>query len=278
MPNDQRVIALLATYNEERFIVPCLEHLVQQGLEVYIIDNESEDRTVPLARRFLGRGVAGIETLPRRGVYPWHAILKRKEELAAELKADWFMHVDADEIRLPPVSGQKTLAKAFAEVDREGFNAVNFLEFTFVPTRQSPDHDHPDYLRTMRWYYPIQPRFPHQLKAWKKQDGRVDLAGSAGHLVRFPGLNMYPTSFPMRHYLFLSRKHAIRKYVNRNYDETELARGWHRARSRLRPEHIVLQDERELRYFVSDDRLDSSHPLKQHPLFSAIHPSSAGQA
>ena len=263
-----RVIALLATHNEERFIVPCLEHLVRHGLEAYVIDNESEDGTVPLARGFLGRGLVGIETFPRGGLYRWQMILQRKEQLAATLDADWFMHADPDEVRLPPQSGT-TLAEAFAEADRQGYNAVNFDEFTFVPTRQSPDHDHPDYLRTMRWYYPLQPSFPNQLKAWKRQAGPVELAASGGHRVRFPGLRMCPASFPMRHYLFLSAAHAVRKYVRQNYDPEELSLGWHRARSRLRAEEIVLQDEAALRPYTSDDRLDPSRPLRQHPLFAA---------
>ncbi|MGH9381139.1 MAG: glycosyltransferase family 2 protein, partial [Thermoanaerobaculia bacterium] len=214
------------------------------------------------------RGLVGIESLPRHGAYRWRSILERKEELAAELDADWFLHVDADELRLPP-SSEQSLAEAFAGVDDAGFNAVNFFEFTFVPTRQSPDHDHPEFLDTMRWYYPFQPTFPHQLKAWKRQTERVDLTSSAGHLVGFPGLRMYPQSFPMRHYLFLSQAHAMSKYVQRAYDAEELARGWHRLRSRLRPEHIVLQEESELRRYVSDDLLDPSDPLVRHPLFGS---------
>lgn len=263
-----RVIALLATYNEERFIVPCLEHLGRQGVETYLIDNESTDATVRLARPFLGRGLIGIESFPRRGVYRWRGILERKEQLAAELAADWFLHVDADEIRLPPVAGQ-TLSEALMAADRAGFNAVNFREFTFVPTRQSPDHDHPDYPCTMRWYYPYKPAGAEQIKAWKKPPGLVELAWSGGHRVRFPGLRMCPTFFPMRHYLFLSVAHAVRKYVQRPYAPEELALGWHRARSRLRADDIVLQDEVELRRYVADDRLDPSGPLQRHPLFPA---------
>lgn len=262
-----RTIALLATYNEERFIVPCLEHLRDQGIETYLIDNESTDSTVRLASRFLRHGLIGIESFPRLGAYRWRGILERKEQLAAELPADWFMHLDADEIRLPPRSGM-TLAAALEEADRSGYNAVNFLELTFVPTRQAPDHDHPDYLRTMRWYYPHQPAFPNQLKAWKKPAEPVELAWSGGHLARFRGLRMYPVSFPMRHYLFLSVEHAVRKYVQRTYDAEELALGWHRARSRLRREDVVLQDEAELRLYLTDDLLDSSNPLQRHPLFN----------
>jgi glycosyltransferase involved in cell wall biosynthesis len=262
-----RAIALLATFNEERFIRPCLEHLFSQGLLVYLLDNSSTDRTVKIARAFLGRGLIGIEDLPRDGLYRWTEILRRKEELAAELDGDWFVHVDADEFRLPP-AGYATLAEAFAAIDRAGFNAVDFYEFTFVPTLEEPDHDHDRFLETMRWYYPFSPRRPNQLNAWKSQDRPVDLASGAGHRVEFPGLRPYPSPFPMRHYLFLSVEHAIRKYVERRYDPSELEAGWHRARAALRAEDITLLPQVDLRLYRSDEELDASEPFTHHPVFA----------
>jgi hypothetical protein len=263
-----RIIALLASHNEQRFIVSCLEHFIRHGVDVYLIDNESTDGTLRLARPFLDRGLVGIETMPREGRYRWRRILERKAALASQLDADWFLHADPDEISLPP-AGDGTLAEAISRVDAAGDNAINFLEFTFVPTVQSPDHDHPDYLRTMRWYYPFQPSFPNRLKLWKRQPGPVDLASSGGHVVNFPGLKMHPVSFPMRHYLFLSVEHALRKYVRQTYDPDEVAMGWHRARVSLRASDIALQDESSLRLYESDAALDSSSPLRVHPLFAA---------
>ncbi len=262
-----RVIALLATYNEERFLGTCLDHLIQQGIDVYLIDNESQDRTLDIARGYLDRGLVGVETLARQGVYSWRPILERKEQLAATLDADWFLHLDADEIRLPPPGGD-TLAEALARADREGYNAVNFMEFSFVPSRESPDHDHADFLHTMRCYYPFLPTFPNRLNAWKRQDVPVELAWSGGHKARFANLRMYPESFPMRHYLFLSVAHAVEKYVRRSYDRGELSSGWHRARAGLRAEDIRLQSESELRIYRTDDDLDAKDPLTRHPLFS----------
>jgi hypothetical protein len=215
----------------------------------------------------VGRGVIGMERMPRPGLHAWLPILERKEALAAQLDADWFMHADPDEIRLPPDPGI-SLVEAFARADREGYNAVNFLEFAFVPTQEAPDHDHPDFARSMRWYYPFLPSFPNRLNAWKRQAARVELAWSGGHQVRFPGLRMYPQSFPMKHYLFLSLEHARRKYMQRSYDPGEVAAGWHRARAALRAEDVVLQSERELRVCGPDGRLDPSDPLKRHPLFA----------
>ena len=169
-------------------------------------------------------------------------------------------------MRLPP-SGRPTLIDALTEADAQGFNAVNFFEFTFVPTREAPDHDHPRFQRTMHWYYPFLPAFPNRLNAWKRQPERVELAWSAGHQVRFRGLQMFPESFPMRHYLFLSVPHAIEKYVDRRYDPQEVAAGWHRARTRLRPELIRLPSEVELRRYRGDGPLDSTSPRTQHYLF-----------
>ena len=267
MLQHMRVVALLAAYNEERFIGGCLAHLVAQGVESYLIDHSSTDRTVEIAESYRGRGLIGIERVPRGQPPSWREILERKEELARELDAEWFLHADPDEVRLPPRQGI-TLAEALAEVDHLGYNAVSFQEFTFVPWREEPDHDHPRFRETMRRYYPCLAQSPDQVKAWKRQE-RVDLVSTGGHHVRFPGLHLYPEPFPMRHYLFLSVEHAIRKYCLRGWDPAEVADGWHVRRAALRPEHITLLPERELRAYVADADLDASHPWTSHPLFAA---------
>jgi len=262
-----RAVAILAAYNEERFIGGCLEHLFEQGVEAYLIDNCSTDRTVEIAERYLGRGLVGIETFPRAEVHKWQQILERKEELAATLEADWFIHLDPDEIRLPPRS-DRTLAQALAEVEAQGYNAVNFMEYVFIPTLEAPDHDHPRFQQTMRWYYPFQRSFPewrpHRRNAWKRQPEKVDLAGRAGHRVRFPGLRMYPEFFKMRHYIFLSVPHALGKYMSRKQDSAALQKGWASFRAGLTPEKIKLPSQKELRHYTSDDELDPSDPRTQH--------------
>ena len=133
-----RVVALLAVRNEERFVTSCLGRLASHGVDTYLIDTGSTDRTLELAERWLGRGLIGIEELRLPGGrFSLPAILERKEQLAATLDADWLVHLDADEARVPPRS-DRTLAVALAEADAAGYNAVNFLEYTFVPTRRSP--------------------------------------------------------------------------------------------------------------------------------------------
>ena len=83
---------------------------------------------------------------------------------------------------------------------------------------------------------------------------------------------MFPQSFPMRHYLFLSIPHAIRKYVDKEYDPKEVAGGGHRVRASLTPDSIVLLPEAELRS-EADGPLDPTQPRQTHPVFQV--PSSA---
>ncbi len=261
-----RVIAILAAYNERRFIDPCLEHLEQHGVDAYLVDNGSTDETVARAERWLGRNLVGIEELARgeESVYDWRAVLRRKEELAGELEADWFLHLDPDEVRLPPNRGQ-TLAQALETVEREGFNAVDFCEATFVPTHEEPDHDHPAFRDTLRTYYPFAPHPVHRLTAWRAAP-QVELASSGGHRASFPGLRPYPQRFPFKHYLFLSVPHAIEKYVERNYHPDEVRGGWHGWRATIAPDEIRLPSSSELRLTRSDEDLDFSEPRTTHCL------------
>ncbi len=257
-----RTIVILAAYNEERFIGACLEHYISHGVYAYLIDNESTDRTVELAKQYLGRGLVGIETLARTGgVHRWPTILQRKEELAATLEGDWFMHADPDEIRLPP-SSDLTLAEALAEVDAQGYNAVHFQEFTFVPTREEPEHDHSDYMRTMKRYYPFARYFPYRVNAWKRQPGPVSLS-HGGHRIHFPNLCVYPEPFKMKHYQFVSLEQARITYLQKKkYPVKHINAGnW---RHWMVEERMRLPSESELNLFTSDDELSLARPRISH--------------
>jgi len=263
-----RIIAILQTFNERRFVATCIEHLNAQGVSVYLIDNDSTDDTLEIAERYLGRGVVGIERMPRLDSWDLWRQLERKQELAASLDADWFMHVDADELHTTH-DPRKTLAEAFAEVDAQGFNAVNFLEFTFVPTAESPDHDHPDFVRTMQWYYPYGQKYPNRVNAWKRQEDPVELVTSDGHEVDFPGLRIAPRNLCMRHYMFLSVEHACEKWSRETTTEPvraahERAKGKGNWRIWFHPGMIELPSERKLRQVVPGRPLDRTEPVQHH--------------
>lgn len=267
-----RIVALLATYNERRFVGPCIEHLTNQGVETYLIDNDSTDETVKIAERHRSNGLIGVERFARNGIYEWQPLLERKEQLACELDADWMIHLDADELHLPP-HGVATLSDALADIDRQGYTAANFLEFAFMPTVEEPDHDHPDFERTLRTYHPMMPgRIPERVNAWKVIRGtRPQLAWSGGHYVLFDGLRPCPELFPMKHYLFLSLPHAIEKYAGRGgYDPRELNRGWHGWRAHVGKEDIRLPPRSWMRIDEPGRPLNGNDPRRTYYFEEAL--------
>src|SRR5262245_21731868 len=122
---DFTVTAIIATYNEADVIGQVVADLVRQRVQVYLLDDGSTDGTVAQVEPWVGRGVVGIERRPPAATSSWAAILRRKEELARELEANWFLHQDADELRESPWEGV-ALRDAIRRVDRLGYDAIDF--------------------------------------------------------------------------------------------------------------------------------------------------------
>lgn len=259
-----RVVALLAVRNEALYLERCLAHLRAQGVETCVIDNDSTDATAAIARSFLGRGVFRIDRLPYKGFFDLVEQLQCKERLAREIDADWFLHVDADEIREAPLRW-RTLAEAIGAVDAQGSNAINFDEFVFLPTSDSDAFEGTDYVERMRYYYFFEPDTLRRINAWKRQTRPVDLTSSGGHRVQFEGRRIFPENFVLRHYIVLSRDHAIAKYGReRVYSRVEIEqRAWHGARPRFAPAMLSFPEKSLLKHL---DRgcWDKSDPWGRH--------------
>jgi len=266
MTRSLRVVALLTVRNEELYLDRCLRHLINQGVEVCVIDNDSTDSTMEIARRYYGQGVFRIESIPFKGFFELQKILCNEERLAKHIDADWFMHHDADEIREPPPP-YLTLLEAITEVDRLGYNAINFDEYVFLPTRESKDELPADYVSDMRHYYFYEPIFRRQVKLWKKEGQQVDLVTHAGHCAQFLGRRIYPRSFIMRHYIALSPSHMRTKYSGRKFSPHELALGWHTVRKGLDPSQFSLPFQKELTEITHGKVQDKSRPFRYHRAF-----------
>ncbi|MTW21197.1 glycosyltransferase family 2 protein [Allochromatium palmeri] len=276
-----RIVAIVMVYNEEIFIENMLRNYLEQGVEVYLLNNDSTDRTIEIATKYLTENLIKIERFPKKKYFDLREVLRKKEEIAETLGADWYLHADADEIRLPP-KGQKTLKTAIEEVDQKGFNAVNFMEYTFVPTTENPIHLPESYMDTMKWYYPFARNYPHRVNCWKyiqktptlfehilelKRHGRwlVPSArlGGGGHRIEFENRKIFPQDFIMRHYIAISREHAIQKYVPRLHkpENTVSLHGW---RASAKSEDFRLPFQSEMKLYTNDENLDPSKPLREH--------------
>jgi glycosyltransferase involved in cell wall biosynthesis len=262
-----RVVALLGVRNEQPYLERCLRHLYEQGIETCVIDNASTDGSLEICRSFCDKGVIRIEHLPFTGVFELETQLVLKERLAAEIDADWFLHCDADEIRHAP-GRYATLREGIEAVDRQGYNAIDFDEFVFLPTADDESFEGRDYVEEMRHYYYFKPDSPDRdrINAWKKT-GQVDLRTWAGHRVLFPGLRVWPESFLLRHYIVLSRSHAMEKYGRRLFSPGELARSWHRDRAAFRGDALRFPSKDRLKRLDTPHAFDKSEPWSEHPLF-----------
>lgn len=263
-----RIVALLTVRNEALHLDRCLRHLHEQGIETCVIDNESTDDSRKIAEQFIGRGVIRIETQPFEGYFDLVGQLRLKEKLCREIDADWFIHHDADEIREAPAPF-KTLYEGILKADQEGYNAINFDEFVFLPTAEEESFEGTDYVETMRYYYYFEPWLLRQVKAWKNYGQLLDLVTSGGHSANFEGRKIYPDNFILRHYIVLSRTQAIAKYcIERTYSREEVERlGWHGSRANFNPTQLQFPSKHQLKILNSDGVWDKSNPWTKHSFF-----------
>lgn len=83
------------TRNESANIAAALES-VRWADEIIVVDAESDDDTVTIARRFTDRVI----------VRPWPGYVAQKNFAAAEARHDWILSLDADERVSPELAGE----------------------------------------------------------------------------------------------------------------------------------------------------------------------------
>lgn len=252
-PSRFRVIALMTSYNEADIIYYTIKRLVDQGIEVYLIDNWSTDATVSTAKKLLGNGLLGIERFPPEGparFYEWTQLLRRVEQLSNTLDADWFIHHDADEVRQTLWIGTN-LKEGLYHVDQCKCNAVDHTCIVFPPVDDYFQGGDPE---TYFNYYEFGNRPGHflQIKAWKNLGIAVSLAASGGHEVQFQGRRVYPYKFLLKHYPIRSQTHGRKKVLSERkprLSPEERARGWHIQYDDVGQDYNFLRSVDELQRF-----------------------------
>ena len=255
-PSSFRVAAVIPAYNEADVIVPCVQRLLEQHMEVYVVDNWSTDGTYELVRAIEHAGLLGVERFPPDGpAVHWNLgdLLNRIEAVGSSLGADWLVYHDADEVRLGPWE-EHSQRDALYRADAAGFNAVNHTAINFKPVDDlfRPGAEFWKHFRYWEWgASPL--RVPH-IKAWKVTGHRVGLAESGGHSVDFPDRRIFPYNFLLKHYRIRSQAHGERKVLRDRLprlNPEERARGWNMHYEALaqhpsfiaRPEELHLFDE-----------------------------------
>jgi hypothetical protein len=229
-----------------------------------LIDNESTDETVEIAESFRGNGLVQIVTSAYPGYYDWIGLLRVKEALARQIDADWLIHQDADEILEGP-EPVRSLRDWIATADSEGYSAINFDEFVFVPTSEDDKYEGTDYVALMRYYYFFEPYPLRLVRGWRKAPD-IDLSSTGGHMASFASQKIYPIHFVLRHYIALSMRHLREKYlVKRRYSEVEVReRGWHGWRARFRESMVQIPHREDLFRLEGDETWNRSRPHAKH--------------
>lgn len=150
-----KISAALATHNEESNLEDCLQSI--QGLvdEIIIVDGESEDKTVEIARKF----GAKITIIPNDPMF--HNMKQKSFDLAT---GDWILYLDADE-RVSP-----KLAKEIREVV------------------EMHDDKRSEYVKSVFESHPLLLRH-HQLL--EKRDGHIGKKAGPFIAFFFPRLNYF---------------------------------------------------------------------------------------
>lgn len=236
-----RTLAIVNAYNEEDIIVETINHLINQGVAVKVIDNWSTDSTYHKVKELseINNNIS-VQRYPERPTeyYEWGSLLENVEDLANDLDYDWFIHYDADEIRESPWR-DFTLNQAISFVDSCGYSAVDFTILDFRPTnKEVVSNNHEDNLK----FFEFGKRGGHfkQIKCWKKYPGiKVDLSSSGGHEAQFPGRSIFPIKFLTKHYPLRNPHQAFKKVFNERNNRIspeEREKGWHTQYSHYNPE------------------------------------------
>lgn len=224
------VCAIMSTYNEEDIIEETVSNLINQGVDVYIIDNNSTDKTVDSVSKYVGNGLINIENILHledgKEIYNWSAILERKAELSRNLDYDWFIHTDADEIRNSPWPGIN-LKDGIKAVDDLGYNLINFELFDFKLTESTPSFGSVE--KRFVFFSKAETYNTRQVKAWKKNSS-IDLVSHGGHLALIDSPKLFPIKFILKHYPVRSIEQGTKKILSERlarYSKEEKAKNWH---------------------------------------------------
>lgn len=229
VPSDFKVLSITHVYNEIDVIDKLCEYLLNQDIDIYFLDNWSTDgtyeRLCELKRTY--PNIVTVERFPSTGrtdSYEWYKQLERTEEISKELNYQWYLHYDADEMRIAPWE-HITLKQAIYHVDRCGYNQIGMYTIAYKLTDCREDNifmsDTYFEFGTKNTYYAI--------KMWKKSP-YIDLKETGGHLAEVKEPRCFPLFFLNRHYPFRTVEQAQKKVFRDRkprFQKERKEKGWH---------------------------------------------------
>lgn len=228
------ITSVICARNESSYLTNLIPYLSNEGIEVVLIDNGSDDGTKDI---FNSRNFSNLierVDLPFNGVFDLSAQLAAKENIYQKLNSDWVFHQDADEILQSPIAWGG-LRLSIEEAEENDFNVLNFNELVMLPFNSQID----DYMSNNRNCYFFERTPLRLMRAWRR-DANLSNTNTGGHILVGDNIRISPARMLLKHFLVKSQQHAIDKYLGRKFSETDLEKGWHRSRSGLTCERLKL--------------------------------------
>ena len=205
-----------------------------------------------------------IEHAPFTGIYEWVRLLEQANRMRSKLDADWFHLNNPDEIITSNRPGE-SLPDLIKRVDAEGYTAINYDEFVFLPITPDLQCEGEAFDTMIHHYYFYEPRPMRHPRSWKNVPG-ITCAEGCGHRLSGPPLRVHPESHTLRHYIALNAAQFHRKYAKRVFNADELAKGWHTNRLSIDPNIFPLPPLERLKNLEANapTMLNRAAPWKHH--------------
>lgn len=258
-----KATAIMHVRNEQEILRRCFDHLLENGVCIAVIDNESDDSTSNIIDSYSSSEVVLHETLEFDGTLNLPNLLRALEQAIPKLDAAWIVYQGADEI-LQSIRPGERLIQGIERLDASGFSAINFNEFVFVPTRGWFGYEGKDFVFHMRYYYFFQPYYPRLMRAWKNLEG-ISNFYSGGHLLKGGQVKLADEDWILRHYIVRSYRQARLKYRLRRHSAEAVAKGWHGNRININWDKVRLPPRKHLKHLpMGTGQFDTSDPWEKH--------------
>lgn len=256
IPKNFRALAIVHFYNEQDVLYQTVQYILNQKIDVYLIDNWSDDKSYEIAREIQREYPERVylERFPETGktkYYEWYQQLQRTEKIQTNMNYNWYIHYDADEIRECPWR-EINLLQFLYHVDQLGYNLVEntVIEYKLV--------DLYDDIFMENAYFDFGHKETHfqQIKTWKHADS-IDLKSSGGHIASIEYPRIFPLKILNRHYPFRNIEQAKKKvFTDRKlrFMKEKKERGWHGHYDTIKSHKDLISDKSMLLKWNDDTR------------------------
>jgi len=262
-----KITAIIAFHNTEKTLAPVLEHLKNNAIDVAIINNGANKKTMDIVARYMGTTVKIIKDQPYDGIFHLKEQLLLKEQIMREIEADWVIHLDSDEILQSPRESE-SLRQFIERMDSQGYDVIDCDEFVFVPMQ--PDDEEPeDFVRDIRHYYYFRSLSVQHHRVQRVKGACMDWSRTGGHMVSLEGRTLASEKLRKRHYIGISFDHLRGQYLSRINDAAEVKKGWFNTREIggydyiVRPSIKLLND-------LDSDGWKTDRPYSRHLIFKGL--------